>query len=467
VALAQRAAQVIGLDVAGIDIIAPDISKPLRETGGGIVEVNAAPGFRMHVAPTEGKPRDVAGPVMEMLFPAGKPARIPITAITGTNGKTTTSRMVAHILKMAGFQVGLTSTDGIYIDGERYLKGDLTGPWSARMVLQNQTLDAAVLETARGGILREGLGFDRCDVGAVLNVSADHLGLRGIDTLEQMAQVKALVIEVVSPKGYAVLNADDPLVAALAPQSPGKSFYFCMSGNNALVRNHITAGGKAVVLEEGINGQMITLYDGDHHIPVVWTHLLPATLEGHAKFNVANALAATAIAYGLGVSIEHIRQGLRTFATTFYQAPGRLNIFDELGFRVIVDYAHNPAAMAAFTDLVKQMPRARKIGVIATAGDRRDIDLVEFGQIAAGAFDELVIKEDDNPRGRQPGEVAALLQQAALNAGLPAERITIILNELEAVDFALHQAKPEELVAIFADDITAVWKRVTKWRRQN
>jgi cyanophycin synthetase len=463
--LARRAVQVIGLDVAGIDIIAPDISKPLREVGGGIIEVNAAPGFRMHVAPTEGRPRDVAGPVLDMLFPPGTPARIPIAAITGTNGKTTTSRMVGHILKMAGYQVGLTTTDGIYMDGQRYLKGDLTGPWSARMVLKHPALDAAVLETARGGILREGLGFDQCDVGAILNVTADHLGLRGIETIEQMAQVKSLVIEVVTPTGYAVLNADDPLVASLASVSPGQPFYFCMSGRNELVKAHINQGGRAVVLEEGMNGQMITLYDGDQHVPVVWTHLVPATLEGRAHFNVANALAATAIAYGLGISIENIRQGLRTFATTFYQAPGRLNIFDELGFRVIVDYAHNPAAMAALGDLVKQMRQPRKIGVIATAGDRRDIDIREFGRIAAGAFDQLVIKEDEDPRGRASGEVAEILQEAAIEAGLSKDRVAVVLNEIEAVDFALQQAHSDELVVICADDITAVWKQVTRWNR--
>lgn len=463
--LARRAVQVIGLDVAGIDIIAPDISRPLREVGGGIIEVNAAPGFRMHVAPAEGRPRDVAGPVMDMLFPPGTPARIPIAAITGTNGKTTTARMVSHILKMAGYQVGLTTTDGIYIDGQRYLKGDLTGPWSARMVLKHQTLDAAVLETARGGILREGLGFDQCDVGAILNVTADHLGLRGIETVEQMAQVKSLVIEVVASTGYAVLNADDPVVAALASASPGKPFYFCASGRNELVKEHINQGGRAVVLEEGMNGQMITLYDGDQHVPVVWTHLIPATLEGRAQFNVANALAATAIAYGLGLSIENIRQGLRTFATTFYQAPGRLNIFDELGFRVIVDYAHNPAAIAALGDLIKQMRQPRKVGVIGTAGDRRDVDIREFGRIAADAFDEIIIKEDYDRRGRSSGEVANILKEAAIEAGLPNDRVTIVLNELEAIDFALQQAQPDELLVICADDITAVWKQVTKWNR--
>jgi cyanophycin synthetase len=461
--LARRGARIIGLDVAGIDIITPDISQPLREVGGGMIEVNAAPGFRMHIAPTEGQPRDVAGPVIDMLFPKGRRSRIPIAAITGTNGKTTTAFMVSHILKMAGYCVGLTSTDGIYIDGQSYLKGDMTGPWSARMVLKDSKLDAAVFETARGGILREGLGFDRCDVGAILNVTADHLGLRGVETIEQMAQVKSLVIETVAPSGYAVLNADDPLVASLAEASPGQPFYFCMSGKSKRVKEHICQGGRAVVLEKGINGHMITLYDEGRHIPVLLSHLIPATLEGRAKFNVANALAATAIAYGLGISVENICQGLRTFATTFYQVPGRLNVFDELGFRVIVDYGHNPAAMQAMSDLVKGMRRPHKIGVIAAPGDWRDSDIKEIGQIAGSTFDELIIKEDDDLRGRQPGEVASILKKAALEAGLPAEHIRLAQAEFEAIDVALQQASPGDLVVIFADDVHAVWSRVTTW----
>jgi cyanophycin synthetase len=298
----------------------------------------------------------------------------------------------------------------------------------------------------------------------VLNVTTDHLGLRGIDTIEQMAEVKSLVIEVVADNGYAVLNADDPLVASLAARSPGRPFYFCMSGRNELVKTHISQGGRAVVLEDGMNGQMITLYNGDQHIPVLWTHLIPATLEGRAAFNVANALAATAIAAGLGVSIDHIRQGLRTFATTFYQAPGRLNIFDELGFRVIVDYAHNPAAMRAMGDLVKQMRRPRKVGVMAAAGDRRDMDIRELTQVAAEAFDEMIIKEDEQRRGRAPGEVAAIMRDAAIEAGLPANRVKIVLDEVEAIEMALSEAQSDDLIVIFADDIIAVWKQVTKWR---
>jgi cyanophycin synthetase len=463
--IARRAALMIGLDVAGIDIITPDISQPLREVGGGIVEVNAGPGFRMHLQPSEGQPRNVARPVIDTLFPPGTPARIPLVALTGTNGKTTTARMVAHILKMNGERVGLTTTDGIYIDGQLYMKGDMTGPWSARVVLKDPTVDSAVLETARGGILREGLGFDRCDVGAVLNVAADHLGLRGVETLEQLAEVKSLIVEVVREDGASVLNADDALVAKMAERAEGRIVYFSMHGGEGageLVKEHIAEGGTAVVLQPGVRGEMLAIYDAEQYIPLLWTHLIPATLEGKARHNVANALAAAAICYARGVSVENIRQGLRTFATSFYLTPGRLNVFDEHPFRVIVDYAHNPAALAALHDLVDRLrPNYRRvIGVVAAPGDRRDQDIREVGAIAGRTFDLLVLKEDDERRGRKDGEIATLLHDAARAAGMSPDRMITVLNELEAVRHALSLAEPDDLVVVCADDITAVWKEV-------
>lgn len=463
--LARRAAMVIGLDIAGIDIITPDISQPLREVGGGIVEVNAGPGFRMHLQPSEGKPRNVARPVIQMLFPSKALARIPIVAITGTNGKTTVARMVAHILKMNGERVGLTTTDGIYIDGQLYMKGDMTGPWSARMVLKDPTVDSAVLETARGGILREGIGFDRCDVGTVLNISNDHLGLRGVETLEQLAEVKSLVVEIVRDDGASVLNADDPLVAAMAERAGGRKVYWSMQGGedtSTLVQEHIAQGGTAVVLQRGVHGEMIAIYDAEQYIPLLWTHLIPATLEGKARHNVANALAATAIAYARGVDIENIKQGLRTSTTSFYQAPGRLNVFDEHPFRVIVDYGHNPAAFAAMRELLRELRPQHNclIGVIAAPGDRRDVDIRDIGATAATMFDLLIVKEDDDRRGRAVDEVAALLREAALAQGMPAERIVTIHNELEAVRYALGRGQTKDLIVIFADNITAVWKEV-------
>jgi cyanophycin synthetase len=470
--MARRAAMVIGLDIAGIDIITPDISEPMREIGGGIVEVNAGPGMRMHLHPSEGQRRNVARPVLDMLYPPGAPARIPIVAITGTNGKTTTSRMVAHILKMHGERVGLTTTDGIYIDGKLYLKGDMTGPWSARMVLKDPTVDAAVLETARGGILREGLGFDRCDVGCVLNIAEDHLGLGGINTLDQLAQIKSLVIEVVRKDGASVLNADDPLVAAMAERAEGRIIYFSMQGGSRasdLVRQHIAGGGCAVVLQHGVKGDMIAIYDDEQYIPLLWTHLIPATLEGKARHNVANALAATAVAYARGVGVENIRQGLRTFATSFYLAPGRLNVFDEHPFRVIVDYGHNPAALGAMSDLVTRLrPNHRRvIGVVAAPGDRRDVDIQGIGEIAGRTFDLLVVKEDNNRRGRKDGAIAQIIRYAAIEAGMIASQVQVVLDELEAVRHALSIAEKDDLLVIFGDEITAVWKEVIYYSGPN
>lgn len=468
--IAMRAAKVVGLDVAGIDIVCPDISRSLREQRGCIVEVNAAPGFRMHIAPTEGKPRNVAAPVIDSLFPGtvGAPrggsgtarGRIPLAAITGTNGKTTTSRMVAHILKMSGKKVGLTTTDGIYVDGERVLKGDMTGPWSARVVLTDPTLEAAVLETARGGILREGLGWDRCDVGCVLNVSADHLGLRGVDTVEDMAFIKRLVVEVTHDDGTSVLNADDPLVRDMAEKAAGQIMWFTRDPKNELVREHVRNGGRAAGIEQGVNGEMLTLYDGERHMPLIWSHLIPATLEGKAKFNVENALAAAAVAFSLGVSLEHIRQGLRTFATSFFQAPGRCNVFDEHPFRVIVDYGHNPAAMAAMAELVVNMRRKRAIGILGAAGDRRNEDILELGRVAAGGFDFVIVKEDPDRRGRPVGEAASIVAEGLLQGGLAQERFVLDVEEPDAIDRGLAMAEPGDLLVIFADDAAAAWKKV-------
>jgi cyanophycin synthetase len=464
--IARRAALVIGLDIAGIDIISPDISQPLREVGGGIVEVNAGPGFRMHLQPSQGQSRNVARPVIDMLFPPNTPARVPLVALTGTNGKTTTARMVAHILKMNGERVGLTTTDGIYIDGQIYMKGDMTGPWSARVVLKDPTVDSVVLETARGGILREGLGFDRCDVGAVLNVTADHLGLRGVDTIEQLAEVKSLLVEIVRKDGASVLNADDELVAKMAERAEGRIVYFSMHGGEGAsqgVKEHIADGGTAVVLQPGVRGDMLAIYDAEQYIPLLWTHLIPATLEGKALHNVANALAAAAICYARGVSVENIRQGLRTFATSFYLTPGRLNVFDEYAFRVIVDYAHNPAAIQALSDLVGRLrPNYRRtIGMISAPGDRRDVDIRAIGAIAGKTFDLLVIKEDNDRRGRKDGDTAKMLWEAAHDAGMPPDRMITVLDELEATRHALSLAEPDDLVVICADEITAVWKEVT------
>ena len=400
--MAERAVRAIGLDVGGVDFLSKNITESYRKIGGGICEVNAAPGFRMHVAPSEGTARDVAAPVINMLFPQGAPARVPIAAITGTNGKTTTARMLAHLTKMAGFTPGLTTTDGVYIDGQRTVQGDMTGPVSARMVLADPQIDIAVLETARGGLLRAGMGVNEVNVGAVLNVQADHLGLKGIDTLEQLAEVKRIVVEVATD--CAVLNADDPLVLKMSGYTEAKNIcYVTLNPEHMLVREHIRAGGRACGLEAGVNGHMITLYDHNSHIPLLWTHLIPATLEGRATHNVQNAMFAAAMAFSLGMKLDAIRQGLRTFDSTFFQAPGRMNVFNEHPFKVLFDYGHNAHAVAVMTDLAQRLDvTGRRIVVLAGPGDRRDEDLQAIARAVAGRFDHLHL-----PPRRQPARARA------------------------------------------------------------
>ncbi|MBL9105780.1 MAG: cyanophycin synthetase [Myxococcales bacterium] len=462
--MAVRAANAIGLDVAGIDFITPDVTRSYREVGGGICEVNAAPGFRMHVAPTEGTPRDVAGPVMDMLFPPGTPARIPIAAVTGTNGKTTVARMVAHIHKMSGATVGLCTTDGVYIDGERTVVGDMTGPMAAQMVLRDPSVDLAVLETARGGLLRAGMGYRSCNVGAVLNVTSDHLGLGGIDDLDQLAELKRIVVEVA--RDCAVLNADDERCLKMADYTEAARIgYVTMNPRHDLVRQHIRAGGLAVVLEEGINGDMITIYDHGSHIPLLWTHLIPATLEGKAMHNVSNAMFAVLMTYAQGVKVENIRQGLRTFDTTYFQAPGRLNVYDELPFKVILDYGHNPAAVRAMATLVKRLDvKGKRVGIIAAPGDRRDDDIRAIARAAAEAFDRFIIREDDGLRGRPSGEVAGILAAELRAAGVPDERVTVLLDEQRSIDAGLALCNPGDLLLLFGDNISRCWKQIVRFR---
>ena len=458
--MAVRAIKAVGLDVGGVDFISPDIAQSYREAGGAICEVNAAPGFRMHVAPSEGKPRDVAGPVMDMLFPPGTPTRIPIATITGTNGKTTTARMVAHILKLAGRTVGLCTTDGVYIDGQLTVKGDMTGPIAARMVLRDPAVDVAVLESARGGILRRGLGYRKCTVGAVLNIASDHLGLKGIETLEQLAEVKRVVVEVA--KDTVVLNADDPHCLRMADYTKAAHLcYVTMSIEHPLVKEHIRAGGRAVVLEPGINGHMITIYDHGAHVPLLWTHLIPATLEGRALHNVQNAMFAAGVAFSLGVKLEDIKHGLRTFDTTFFQAPGRMNVFSEHPFKVIVDYGHNPAAVQVMCDLVERLEvKGRRIVVLAAPGDRRDEDVTAIGRTAAGHFDHYICRRDDGLRGRGPDEIPLLLRAALVAGGVAETALQVIPDEAKAVDAALAMARPGDLVLLFADALTRTWKQV-------
>jgi len=458
--MAERTIKAIGLDIGGVDFLSNDITESYREAGGGICEVNAGPGFRMHVAPSEGTPRDVAGPVIDMLFPPGTPSRIPIAAVTGTNGKTTTSRMLAHILKLAGKTVGLTSTDGVYIDGKLSVPGDMTGPVSANMILRDPSVDAAVMETARGGLLRGGLGYPSCNVAACLNVSADHLGLRGIETLEQLAEVKRVPIEVATDA--VVLNADDVLCLQMADYTEAQVVcYVTMNPGHPLVKQHIQAGGMAFVLEEGMNGHMIAIYDREVHTPLLWTHLIPATVEGRAMHNVQNAMFAAALGYNMGINLEDIRHGLRTFDSTFFQAPGRMNIYDEHPFKVILDYAHNPAAVRAMCKLVERFEvDGRRIVVLAAPGDRRDEDIRNIARIASGGFDHFICRCDDNRRGRGPDEVATMLRETLLESGVDAGQIEVIPDEQEATAKALQIAAPGDLVLVLGDNVKRSWKQI-------
>ena len=462
--MAVRAIRAIGLDVGGVDFLSTNIAESYRAIGGGICEVNAAPGFRMHVAPSEGTSRDVAGPVIDMLFPHGTPSKVPIAAITGTNGKTTTSRMLAHIAKMAGYTPGLTTTDGVYIDGQRTVEGDMTGPVSARMVLADPQIDIAILETARGGLVRAGLGVRHVNVGAVLNVQSDHLGLKGIDTLEQLAEVKRIIVEVA--QDCAVLNADDPNVLRMSAYTDAKTLcYVTMNPSHALVREHIRAGGRACAIEAGVNGQMITLYDKGGHIPLLWTHLIPATMEGRALHNVQNAMVAAAMAFALGVKLDAIRQGLRTFDTTFFQAPGRMNVFNEHPFKVLFDYGHNAHAVSAMADLAQRLDTpGRRVVVLAGPGDRRNEDILAIADAVAGRFDHYVCRRDDALRGRASDEVPLMLAARLREKGVPEGAIVIIPDEQEAIDHALKSGAPGDLLLIFADALVRSWKQVIYFR---
>ena len=461
--MAVRAVRAIGLDVGGVDFITPNIAESYKDIGGAICEVNAAPGFRMHVAPSEGTPRDAAGPVIDMLFPQGTPARVPIAAVTGTNGKTTTARMLAHIAKMAGYTPGLTTTDGVYIDGQRTVQGDMTGPVSARMVLSDPHIDLAVLETARGGLVRAGMGVPEVDVGAVLNVQSDHLGLKGVDTLEQLAEIKRIVVEIA--RECAVLNADDENVLKMSGYTDAKVIcYVTMNPSHALVREHIRAGGRACALEAGVNGQMITLYDKGSHIPLMWTHLVPATLEGRALHNVQNAMVAAAMAFSLGIKLDAIRQGLRTFDSSFFQAPGRMNVFNEHPFKVVMDYGHNAHAIGMMTDLALRLDANRRIVVLTGPGDRRDEDLRAIADAVAGKFQHYVVRRDDSLRGRDGDEVPRIIAQALQERGVAEDAISVIPDEQQAIDAALRMGQAGDLVLVFADALVRSWKQITKFK---
>ncbi|MEM9450983.1 MAG: cyanophycin synthetase [Cyanobacteria bacterium P01_E01_bin.6] len=445
--IAERVSRIIGLDIAGIDIVTEDISQPLQAVDGVIVEVNAAPGLRMHLCPSQGIPRNVAEPIINMLFPPGQPSRIPIISITGTNGKTTTTRLTAHLFKYTQKTVGYTTTDGIYLGDYLVEQGDTTGPQSAQVILQDPTTEIAVLETARGGILRSGLGFDYCDIGVVLNVAADHLGIGDIETVEALAHLKSVVVEAVRPDGYAVLNADDPLVSAMAQRVKSNIAYFSMDVNNPVVRSHTQEGGVAAVYENGF----ISLLKGDWTIRIERAENIPLTMKGRAPFQIANALAASMTAYLQGMDVDAIRHGLLSFEASVNQTPGRMNLIDLERFHVLIDYAHNPASYEALGSFVNNWP-GESIGVIGGPGDRRDEDFVTLGQLSAKIFNRILVKEDDDTRGRPRGNAAELIINGIqqINSAI---RHTTILNETEAIRAALKEAPEGSLVVILPETV--------------
>jgi cyanophycin synthetase len=457
---AVRAVEAIGLDVAGVDICAKDISQSIRETGGVILEVNAAPGIRMHMYPTVGKGRNIAAHMVDYLFPDESTYSIPVVAITGTNGKTTTTRMISHIFSLKGLCVGMTTTSGVYIDNKCIVKGDTTGPDSARTILMDKRVDVAVLETARGGILRRGLGYDLADVGVITNISEDHLGIDGVDTVEDVAYVKSVVVEAVKDYGYAVLNADDPYVNLLNQRVKCNVIYFSKNPDNLLIKKHVLDGGIGVFLKDSF----ICYGDGEKMQPVIHVNEIPSTFEGKLTCNIENAMAATASCIGLKVSIDEIAKGLRTFLLDDAQNPGRFNVYNMDKFKVVVDYGHNIGAYEAAIEWLKKIGTKRIIGVVGTPGDRADESTIKLGEISGKGFDYIYIKEDVDKRGRQEGEVAALLEKGVLSTGRSKKDYEIVLHEGEALRRAMENAEEDDCIIVFYEDYKCILNTINDYK---
>lgn len=447
--LCERIARFIGLDVCGIDIMAENLTEPLKENGGVVLEVNAAPGFRMHLAPTEGLPRNVASPVLDMLYPPGKPSRIPIIAVTGTNGKTTTTRLIAHIVKNNGFKVGFTTSDGIYVQNHMMEKGDTTGPLSAEYILKDPTVEFAVLETARGGILRSGLGFSRCDIGIITNIAEDHLGLNDVHTLDDLARVKSVVVESIKRDGWAILNAEDEYSMKIAKNLRCNIAYFSMTEDHPRVREFARDGKIVAVYENGY----ITIKKGEWKIRVEKATEVPLTMNGRARFMIANVLAATLASYLHGFAIEDIGLSLRTFIPSAAQTPGRMNVFEFKRFKVLIDFAHNPAGYRGIEDYLRHVDATRKIGIIAGVGDRRDEDIRECATIAGRMFDHIIIRQEKHLRGRTVEEINALLMEGIANSG---REITyeMIDKEVDAIKHAMDSAEDGTFITALSDVVT-------------
>lgn len=444
----ERISRIIGLDICGIDIMGTNLTEPLETSGGVVLEVNAAPGFRMHLAPAKGLPRNVAAPVIDMLYPTGKSCRIPIIAVTGTNGKTTTTRLISHIVKNNGFKVGFTTSDGIYVGNSMLTKGDTTGPVSAEFILKDPTVEFAVLETARGGILRAGLGFNKCDVGIVTNVQADHMGLSDINTLEEMAKVKAVVVESIKRDGYAVLNADNKYCVSIGKNASCNVAYFSIDENNPLIVEHCKKGGIAAIYENGF----ITIKKGDWKFRVEKATLIPLTFGGRVTFMIHNVLAATLASYVYGFKIEDIRMSLETFIPSSAQTPGRMNIFDFKDFKVMIDFAHNPDGFNGIKEFLSTIDSPAKIGIITGTGDRRDSDIRELGKISAQMFDHIIIRQDKFLRGREAEDIVKLLVEGIKEID-PKKSYEYIPKEVDALKHALSLAKSGTFITALSDVI--------------
>lgn len=446
--ICERISRVIGLDICGIDIMASNLSEPLEVSGGVVLEVNAAPGFRMHLAPAKGLPRNVAAPVIDMLYPTGKSCRIPIIAVTGTNGKTTTTRLIAHIVKNNGYRVGFTTSDGIYVQNSMLTKGDTTGPVSAEFILKDPTVEFAVLETARGGILRAGLGFGKCDVAVVTNIQEDHMGLSDINTLAEMANVKGVVARAVKREGYVVLNADNPHCVSISKTVDCKIAYFSLDENNPVIKEHCRTGGIAAIYENGF----VTIKKGEWKFRVEKASLIPLTFGGTVTFMIYNVLAATLASYVYGFTIEDIKTNLGTFIPSAAQTPGRMNIFTFKEYKVMIDFAHNPDGFKGIKEFLSTVESPYKIGIITGTGDRRDDDIREMGRISSEMFDHIIIRQDKFLRGRQAEEIVKLLVEG-IQKGNPKQSYEYIPKEVEALKHAFSLAKPGAFITALSDVI--------------
>jgi len=457
--MAERISRIVGLDICGIDFLTSNISRPVSETGGAVIEVNAGPGFRMHLAPAEGLPRNVAAPVIDMLYPPGKDSRIPIVAVTGTNGKTTTTRLIAHMVKMMGYTVGYTTTDGIYIQNHLMMRGDCSGPGSAEFVLKDPTVNFAVFETARGGILRAGLGFKHCNVAVVTNIAPDHLGLKGIHTVEQLAKVKSVVVEAVAPDGHAILNADDDLVYAMRELRKDRVALFSMDENNPRIRRHMKQNGVCAIYENGY----ITICKGEWKLRIVKAVNVPLTFGGRAAFMIQNVLPAVLTGYLYGFELDDIRSALETFIPSPAQTPGRLNLFEFKNFAVMLDYAHNSAGLEALKNFVDKIDAKPKVGIIAGIGDRRPEDNEGIGRVSAEMFDEIIIRQDKNLRGKTDVEIIGMLQKG-IHSVDPNKKLTIIKKESDAIAHAIEHASPGSLVVICSDVVPDALEQVQRYK---